>query len=342
MALTLYVDEVRWRTNQAAAVQRFPGLMPVVCGNGFGFGLEWLAEEARRLDADGVAVGTVYEAVRMKDLFSGSVLVLTPFRQGEKGPPLPLRVIRTVSSVEGLRSLPGMRVVVQVRAHARMGGVRADDLHAVRSHLSEVRFEGFALHVPETRRAGYNAVEEVSAWMGLLRQAGLPLHTFYVSHLTAEEFDFVCRDHPRTRFRACTGRRLWLGDPGAIEYRSEVLQVARAARGDRFGLRQLRVPVDGCLVMVAGGTAHGVGLEPLRAMEGVARVKGVAHMGLSVVNQFLSPFVWGGQRCWFAEPPDQLASVLFLPAEVPVPGMGTELTARLAATLTRADRVVLR
>ena len=87
--------------------EQFPGLVPVCKGNGYGFGHERLADEATRLGSDILAVGTTYEAARIKDWFSGDLLVLTPFRRGEEPVPLPDRVIRSVSSVEGVHGLVG-------------------------------------------------------------------------------------------------------------------------------------------------------------------------------------------------------------------------------------------
>lgn len=49
MALTLYVDTVRWRAHHKHVQEQFPGLVPVCKGNGYGFGHERLAEEATRL-----------------------------------------------------------------------------------------------------------------------------------------------------------------------------------------------------------------------------------------------------------------------------------------------------
>lgn len=89
MALTLYVDTARWRAHHKHVQEQFPGLVPVCKGNGYGFGHERLSEEATRLGSDLLAVGTTYEAARIKDFFSGDLLVLTPYRRGEEPVPLP-------------------------------------------------------------------------------------------------------------------------------------------------------------------------------------------------------------------------------------------------------------
>lgn len=78
MALSLYVDTARWRAHQKSVIDQFPGLVPVCKGNGYGFGHERLSEETTRFESDILAVGTIYEAARIKDWFSGDLLVLTP------------------------------------------------------------------------------------------------------------------------------------------------------------------------------------------------------------------------------------------------------------------------
>lgn len=290
MALTLYVDTARWRAHQQSVLQQFPGLVPVCKGNGYGFGHERLAEEAALLGTDLLAVGTTYEAARMKDFFSGDLLVLTPFRHGEEPVPLPDRAIRSVSSVEGVGGLVGARVVIEVMSSMKRHGVLPEDLPKLAAAIEDVRLEGFAMHLPLDRTDGSDAVEEVIGWMDRLRANRLPLHTMFVSHLKADELARLQQQFPQTRFRARIGTRLWLGDHDATEYRGSVLDVTRIGKGDRFGYRQQKAASDGYLVVVAGGTSHGVGLESPKALHGVMpRAKGVARAGLATVNRNLSP-----------------------------------------------------
>ncbi|MFH9420262.1 alanine racemase [Streptomyces sp. NPDC017529] len=341
MALTLYVDTARWRAHQQNVLQQFPGLVPVCKGNGYGFGHERLAEETTRFGADLLAVGTTYEAARMKDYFSGDLLVLTPFRHGEEPVPLPDRAIRSVSSVEGVGGLVGARVVIEVMSSMKRHGVLPEELPKLAAAIEDVRLEGFAIHLPLDRTDGSDAVEEVIGWMDRLRNARLPLHTMFVSHLKAEELARLQQQFPQTRFRARIGTRLWLGDHEATEYRGSVLDVTRVGKGDRFGYRQQKAASDGYLVVVAGGTSHGVGLESPKALHGVMpRAKGVARAGLATVNRNLSPYVWAGKQRWFAEPPHMQVSILFVPGDAPEPRVGEELVAHLRHTTTQYDRIV--
>lgn len=333
MALTLYVDTARWRAHQQSVLQQFPGLVPVCKGNGYGFGHERLADEATLLGSDILAVGTTYEAARIKDFFSGDLLVLTPFRHGEEPVPLPDRAIRSVSSVEGVGGLVGARVVIEVMSSMKRHGVRPEDLPKLAASIEDVRLEGFAIHLPLDRTDGSDAVEEVIGWMDRLRAARLPLHTMFVSHLKAQELARLQQQFPQTRFRARIGTLLWLGDHEATEYRGSVLDVTRVAKGERFGYRQQKAASDGYLVVVAGGTSHGVGLESPKALHGVMpRAKGVARAGLATVNRNLAPYVWAGKQRWFAEPPHMQVSILFVPGDAPEPQVGEELVAHLRHT----------
>ncbi|NYI05432.1 alanine racemase [Allostreptomyces psammosilenae] len=342
MALTLYVETERWRAHHRSVLEAFPGLVPVAKGStGYGFGNQRLAEEAARLGCDLLAVGNAYEAAQAKDWFSGDLIVLTPYRLGEDPVPLPPRVIRTVSSVDDVRGLVGARVVIECMTSMRRHGIAPDDLPKLRSAVDDVRLEGFAVHLPLDRPDGSSGVEEVAWWVDQIQAARLPLFTMFVSHLDAEGVAELHRRYPGVRFRSRIGTRLWLGDHKAMRCRGAVLDVVPVAKGDRYGYRQLKAPQDGHLLVVAGGTAHGVGLEAPKRMHGVTpRAKSMARAGLAVVNRTLSPFVWEGRQRWFAEPPHMQVSLLFLPGEVRPPQIGEELTAHLRHTTTHFDRVV--
>ena len=64
MGLRLSVRAAAWRDQVRSVADVSPGLIPVVKGNGYGFGRPTLMAVARELTAPGalIAVGTVYEA----------------------------------------------------------------------------------------------------------------------------------------------------------------------------------------------------------------------------------------------------------------------------------------
>ncbi|MEV4558783.1 alanine racemase [Kitasatospora sp. NPDC049285] len=343
MTLTMYVDTGRWRAHQRGLLAEFPGLVPVAKGNGYGFGNRRLAAEAARLGTPMLAVGTADEAAEVAEDFPGDLLVLTPYRVGEEPRELPPeRVVRTVAHAEALAALPsGSRVVVECMTTMRRHGIAVADL--ARLPVGEVRVEGFALHLPLDRPDGSDPVEEVTGWVRAIEAAGLPTGAVYLSHLAAKDVTRLAERHPRTVFRSRIGTRLWLGEVEALSSRATVLDVTPVARGERYGYRQHKAPSDGHLLVVTGGTAHGVGLEAPKYVHGMLpRAKGLARAGLATVNRTLSPYSWRGKQLWFAEPPHMQASILFLPGELKPPAMGDELPLNVRHTTTHFDRVAER
>jgi hypothetical protein len=245
-----------------------------------------------------------------------------------------------VAHAEALTALPaGSRVVVECMTGMRRHGIAPADLG--RLPVGDLVLEGFALHLPLDRPDDSGPVEEVAAWVAAIAAAGLPTDTVYLSHLSAEDVGRLAGRFPATAFRSRIGTRLWLGEVGALSSRATVLDVTPVARGDRFGYRQHKAPSDGHLLVVTGGTAHGVGLEAPKYVHGIVpRAKGLARAGLATVNRTLSPYSWQGKQLWFAEPPHMQVSILFLPGETKPPAIGDELPLAVRHTTTHFDRVV--
>jgi len=103
--LTLYVDESRWRRHLESVLGAQPRLVPVVKGNGYGFGNTRLAGVAADLGVDTLAVGTYAEVPAVEDAFGGDVLVLTPWRPFDTRASYGPRVVHTVSRLEDLAAL---------------------------------------------------------------------------------------------------------------------------------------------------------------------------------------------------------------------------------------------
>lgn len=77
--LTLHVDGERWRHHIAHYVARHQGdLIPVIKGNGYGFGIPTLAREALSFEAECVACYSAEEAAVIRSQFQGDVLLLAP------------------------------------------------------------------------------------------------------------------------------------------------------------------------------------------------------------------------------------------------------------------------
>lgn len=361
MSLTLTVDGERWRAHLRAVATAHPGLVPVCKGNGYGFTLgrlarrtQWLAEQG--LDpttADTIAVGTYAELPEVSQRYDGSLLVLTPWRPF--GPAvdsldddrLATRLVHTVSRLADLTDLlsrrPDARIVLERSTSMQRHGLTARELWTAAELLQGrgTRLEGVAMHLPLGQGTH---VTEVDRLLNDVVGAGLPegpgARTVWVSHLTEVELATLRHRWPDFTFRPRIGTGLWLGDRGALRVTSTVLDVHPVERGDAFGYRGRTAPKSGHLLVVSGGTAHGIGLE---APSGDLGLKGragtLARGGLDALGFVRSPFSLDGKQRLFAEPPHMQASMLFVPSGSRVPVVGEQLDVRVRYTITAFDRV---
>jgi Alanine racemase, N-terminal domain len=343
VTFALHVDAPAWREHLRSLIDETPGLVPVAKGNGYGFGIGLLAAETTRLGMPALAVGTTYEVAEARQAYSGDVLVLTPWDpRMDALPEADDRTIRTVSSIEALEALRGTstRVVVEVETSMHRHGVPHERLAEVAPRLAGLTLEGFALHLPLVEpRLGRLA--ETEALVARLWGASLPLERLWVSHLSTAELDRVRAEHPTIDVRPRVGTALWLGRRDLLRATGTVLDVHDLRRGARYGYRQRKMPGGERLVVVSGGTAHGVGLEAPKAVSGVVgRSRAAARGGLEAAGRSMSPFHVGGKQRWFAEPPHMQASMLLVPNDVEVT-IGDELTCEVRFTITAFDEVRL-
>ena len=385
MSFVLRVDASRWRAHQQSvvdAVTRASGTspVPVIKGNGYGFGPGVLSAEASRVDSDTVAVGTIFEVDDVAAGTTGDIVVLEPFQPldavaadawwqlGEKlhaG-----RVIRTVASVDALRALaagPGsVRVILEAHTSMHRFGFSesellealADDDIRAAMERGRVLVEGLAVHMPIAQpaddvpppgvRDGSAKAREVMRWAGLWQTKtavwpghNAPANTIWVSHLDDDELAVVRSSLGEAVLRLRTGTRLWLGDREALKAIGTVLAVHPLVSGTHVGYRQRSGPKQGTLVVVSGGTSHGVGLAgPSPAASIRQRVTTAGIGALDAAGRAMSPFTWQGKQRWFAEPPHQHVSMVWLPHECVLPQVGDEMNADVRFTTSRFDAVL--
>ena len=350
MSLTLTVDGDRWRRHLRAYADATPGLVPVAKGNGYGFTLGRLARKAQWLGLDTLAVGTYDELPAVADRYDGSILVLTPWRPFgaalEVDPALTRRVIHTVSRTEDLAGLldrqPDARFLLERATSMLRHGMTARGLWAAAREVAArpgARVEGVALHLPLAHGAH---LTEVRRLVNDVIAAELVLDTIWVSHLSAAELGELRAAYPDLTFRPRVGTDLWLGDRGALRATATVLDVHEVERGDSYGYRHRTAPKAGHILVVSGGTAHGIGLEaPTGDASIKARAATLARGGLDAAGFVRSPFSIDGKQRLFAEPPHMQASMLFLPHGARVPAIGDEVDVRVRYTATAFDRIVL-
>ena len=350
VSLRLEVD--RWRGHLVTVAEATPGIVPVAKGNGYGFGLPRLAEEAQRLGAEAIAVGLPSEVALVRDRFAGDVVIMMPWRPDDDRAGSLLadpRVITTVSRVEDLVEIAGLagdlerppRVIIEVLTSMQRHGIRADDLAAVGDHLGAINLEGWTIHLPLLDRGRYLEAER-------LARAALSVApgTLWLSHLPAADATTLAKQlggagQGPIPLRLRVGTRLWLGDPGSLSTVATVLDVHPVRRGDRAGYRQRKITRDGWLVIMAGGTAHGIGMEaPTSASSGRQRLVALAQGGLQATGRALSPYTIAGTKRWFLEPPHMQASLVLLPASATPPAIGDEVPVELRLTTALVDQVV--
>jgi alanine racemase len=337
MPLTLYVDGPRWRDHLSSTLAATPRLIPVAKGNGYGLTIGRLARRADWLGVDTIAVGTYAEVASVERRFAGDILVLEPWR-----PFLPdlrhdPRIIHTVGRAGDLAALGARgdtpRVVLEALTSMRRHGFAAEQLIEAARSARGVRVEGHALHLP----LGVGHQIEVERWLALA-----PTARWFVSHLTPEELRLLRHEHPEIDFRPRIGTGLWLGDRGALSARATVLDVHPVGPGDRLGYRQRRVMRSGSVVVVSGGTSHGIALEaPTAATSMRARAVSVARGGLDAAGRALSPYIVDGRQRWFVEPPHMQLSMVFVPHGAALPDVGDEVEVQVRFTTTQFDHVVI-
>ncbi len=349
MTLTLTVDGERWRRHLRATADAHPGLVPVTKGNGYGFTLGRLARRSQWLGVDTIAAGTYTELPELAGRFDGSLVVLTPWRPfvDDLDPALADRVIHTLGRVEDVDALlarqPRARFVLELRTSMVRHGFLARELWEAAERLRHhrgARLEGVALHLP---LAQGSHLGEVRRLMNDAVGAGLEgLSTIWVSHLSHAELDVLRASYADFTIRPRIGTDLWLGDRGALHVTSTVLDVHPLERGDSFGYRARTAPKSGHLLVVSGGTAHGIGLEaPTGDSSMKARAATLARGGLDAVGFVRSPFSIDGKQRLFAEPPHMQASMLFVPTGARVPDVGDQIDVRVRYTATSFDRIVV-
>jgi hypothetical protein len=337
MSFDLYVDGPRWRAHLRETVDAYPGIIPVAKGNGYGFGLAGLARRTQWLGCDTIAVGTYREVPAVRSRFDGDIVVLEPWRPFTADLAYGPRIVHTVGRVADLAAL-GLRddrprVVLEGLTSMHRHGFSVADLLVAEGAARGVRVEGHALHLP----LGEGHVGEVEAWV-----TDAPARRWYLSHVTQAELARLAQAHPDLELRPRIGTELWLGDRSALSARATVLDAHPVERGDQVGYRQRRMLRSGTLLVVAGGTAHGIGLEgPSSAVSPRHRLRSLAKGGLDAAGRSMSPYTVSGKQRWFVEPPHMQVSMILVPSGEDVPEIGDEVEVQVRFTTTTFDHVHL-
>lgn len=342
MSIELHIDTDAWRTHLRDVFGETTGLVPVAKGNGYGFGLARLAQEAQLLGADVIAVGTASEVATVREAgWTGDVVVLTPWSSADGTDLLADdQLLVTIARLDDLAAVraarPDARVILEMLTSMRRHGFGPDDLPKLAERVGNLRVEGWTIHLPMAGSAEQHLDEARGLAARALEICKAPL---WLSHLGQRDYRTLAGevDVP-TRLRM--GTKLWLGAPHALRTTARVLDAHPVRRGERIGYWQRRMPTDGWVVVVSGGTASGVALEaPTSAATWKQRALSLATGGMEAAGLALSPYTIAGHKRFFVEPPHMQSSLLFLPGGCPV-AVGEMVPVQLRLTTATVDRIV--
>ncbi len=302
MTIRLTVDRDRWWNHATEVAESIDGLVPIVKGNGYGFGRVNLAIAAGRL-SDIIAVGTVHELDGLPADVTTVVLTPTLHAPASTDPVLTVGSHRHIAVLGGW---PGRVVVKLESAMHRYGGGIELVAEAQRAGLRTV---GVAIHPP---LAGTD--EERLAAIETQLAAIDPSLDVWLSHLSPGAYESLPDSH---RYKLRVGTYLWHGDREAIKLEADVLDTRPVSAGQTVGYRLVPIEHDGTLVMIGAGSAGGV--APL--------------------TDGLSPFHYGRVRLDLIEPPHMHTSMVVVPRGRPCPTSGDWVDLQRPLIMTSADEL---
>jgi hypothetical protein len=339
MSLTLHVSGDKWRAHLAAVIAKSDSqIVPVIKGNGYGFGKKVLAQEAKNLNLPVVAVATVAEAVEVQSVFAGEILLLSPSAHMDSE-----KVIHTISPHSSIFSaVMPKKFVIELLSPIHRHGFSVSDLgNALEKYSKSGKCEGIAIHLPIDQKS--SASEWIDKNLRAITERRIATDEFnnsvWISHISEKDLNNLKNNWPDIVWKIRIGTKLWLGDRTALKAKSQVLDLHVIERPTAVGYRQYEVG-RGWLLVASGGTSHGIGLEiatPKRDF--LSQVKTLSKSILNLFGWNPSPFSWERKKLEFAEAPHMHVSLLTLKGKS-VPEIGSEIDVDVRFTTTTFDRVV--
>ena len=229
MALRLTVRRAAWESHIDSVAAHVDGLVPVVKGNGYGFGRATLHPLIKSL-SDFVCVGTIYELDGVADRVTP--IVLTP----SLGPP-PTTVERALPRDDrrlGRRRRRARRTgtaesIVKLQSSMRRYGATPAELeYADRRRYEHAGLDGRRLRAaPPAGRHDHDRLAEVE---GVARRTSIRSSRCGSATCSRSPTTRCERGHPDRRFRLRIGTALWHGDKSFLHLRR---RRARRAPSDR-------------------------------------------------------------------------------------------------------------
>jgi alanine racemase len=377
MTFSLTVDAEKFRGHLVSMMNSHATagaeLVPVIKGNGYGFGRRLLAAEASRLGCNRVAVGTVWELGQALADFAGQILVLEPFNASDDAAVAQWRqhlehnsdrVIVTVCNLDldSVRSAGAKTIYLEGKTSLSRFGILPFDMQSI-TKFSDLNVLGLSLHLPIVQPAiKLDATTEISSafngaalslsmtetwnWIVLYQELAtkfsMPKH-LSLSHISEDQVKSLKKMMQNYNFdfaiEVRVGTKLWLGEPSALQACGTVLQVHEISHRQTAGYQQISSGSHKRLIVVSGGTAHGVAMAaPTNAnslrKRGIALVEGVSQ----AIGKVRSPFSHHGKDLDFVEPPHMQVSMLW--SDDPTIAVGDSLNCNLRNTTSNFDCVL--
>ena len=329
MPLSLHVDGAKWRLHLTSMLSAKPGLVPVLKGNGYGFGLELLSAESTRLGIETIAVGLASEVSKVRKDFAGEIVILSPDQKVSEI--TDSKIIQTISSIEILEMIDAnTNIIIEILTPLNRHGIDLRDLNRVLTIIKDrgLKLRGFALHLPIAKID----IEWLISTLKNLPDASI----VWISHL--RDGARIKREFANLTFRERIGTSFWLGAESALEVTATVLE-NRKIQG-AAGYQQM--PVNGNVIVASGGTAHGIGLTaPQSDYSILGRVKILARALEAARGKIRSPYRFNGKGLVFLEAPHMQCSLLICKGSHQ-PKPGDELKVRVRYTTTNFDQIIVR
>lgn len=310
MTLFLEVKTGAFRNHLNKTLKDYQELVPVIKGNGYGFGLANLAIESKRLKLQIICVGTVFEAIKLEKIFDGKILVLEPFNKKDASSAAAWKIldksfIKTISSLDSGFDFKSP-FLVEGRTSTNRFGIARESMHQL-GELDNPNLQGLALHLP-IATPKKSKIEQILFWIEKWEQLSQNKN-IWLSHISVVELQQLKKVKPEFNFKTRVGTELWLGDKSFISARALVLAVLNG--NNSAGYTQKKLAKNKRLIVVSGGTANGIGLNSDKTIKSFKdRLKVLALALLAAFGKNRAPYLIDKKATYFFEPAHMNVSLL--------------------------------
>jgi alanine racemase len=313
VALVLTVQSDAWNNHVTSLANSLHGLVPVVKGNGYGFGRDWLATRAGDLSPT-IAVGTIFEVSSVPA--HCTPVVLTPSLDlPENLRDDTILTVGSIAHIEAVASTKKLRqVVIKIRSSMNRYGAAVGDVTQLleKCRTTNLQVRGVSIHPPLTG-ASADHVREIENLVAAI-DPSLPA---WISHVEPQDFAELQSRYPERQWFLRLGTSLWHGDKTTLQLTADVIETVAVTSGQKVGYHGVEISQDGTLVMIGCGSAHGV----------------------SPLADGLSPFHFSRQRIQLVELPHMHTSMCFIPSGQPTPVVGDWIDVQRPLITTEVDLI---